>query len=421
MGNIAIHIEGLSKQYRIGALQRRSSSLKDAVGEAARRAGQALLGRGRASRGANTIWAVQDVTLDVAHGEVLGIIGRNGAGKSTLLKILARITAPTCGSVDLYGRVGSLLEVGTGFHSELTGRENVFLYGAILGMRRTEIECKFEQIVQFAEVERFIDTPVKRYSSGMYMRLAFAVAAHLEPEILLVDEVLAVGDAAFQKKCLGVMGDVARQGRTVLFVSHNMAAVRNLCTRAILLDQGRVVQDGDTGQVLTEYFSRNIQAESGNRVDLRSHPGMRPGGRSILQEIWLETEGLESSTVRMGSDLTMTIPLKSEAALGSLRLHLFVEDMTGQRLFSTSTLLQAPQLLDRLLTEATLKCRIERLRLLPGIYYLSLSLANGPEELEYIERAISFTVESDDVFGTGFAPGNEFGIFFEDAVWNLGF
>jgi lipopolysaccharide transport system ATP-binding protein len=186
------------------------------------------------------LWALKDVSFSVAPGEVVGIVGRNGAGKSTLLKVLSRITKPTTGEVDLYGRVGSLLEVGTGFHPELTGRENIFLNGAILGMKRSHIERKFDEIVAFAEVEKFLDTPVKRYSSGMYVRLAFAVAAHLEPEILIVDEVLAVGDASFQKKCLGKIGDVAKDGRTVLFVSHNMAAVKALCTRAMLLDGGRV-------------------------------------------------------------------------------------------------------------------------------------------------------------------------------------
>jgi lipopolysaccharide transport system ATP-binding protein len=203
---------------------------------------------------AETIWALRNVSFEVAPGEVVGIIGRNGAGKSTILKVLSRITEPTSGRAELYGRVSSLLEVGTGFHPELTGRENIYLNGAILGMRKTEIVRKFDQIVAFAELEEFLDTPVKRYSSGMYMRLAFAVAAHLEPEILIVDEVLAVGDAAFQKKCLGKMEEVAREGRTVLFVSHNMTAIRTLCRRAIWLDKGEIVESGDTGSVVMDYI-----------------------------------------------------------------------------------------------------------------------------------------------------------------------
>ena len=208
--------------------------------------------------GARSIWALKDVSFDINRGEVVGIIGRNGAGKSTLLKILSEITEPTEGRVEIHGRVGSLLEVGTGFHPELTGRENVYLNGAILGMKRAEIERKFDEIVAFAEVEKFIDTPVKHYSSGMYLRLAFAVAAHLEPEILIVDEVLAVGDAAFQKKCLGKMAGVAKEGRTVLFVSHNMPAITRLCERAILLDEGRLLQDGVSHQVVKAYLNAGL-------------------------------------------------------------------------------------------------------------------------------------------------------------------
>jgi lipopolysaccharide transport system ATP-binding protein len=243
----------VSKQYRIGAASapygRLTESLTRLAGAPLRR----VRGGSRKQR-AEYIWALRNVDLDVEHGEVLGIVGRNGAGKSTLLKILSRITVPTEGEVRLYGRVGSLLEVGTGFHPELSGRENIYLNGAILGMRRTDIRRRFDEIVEFAEIGRFLDTPVKRYSSGMYVRLAFAVAAHLEPEILVVDEVLAVGDAAFQRKCLGKMTDVAREGRTVLFVSHNMQAVKHLCTRAVLLDGGELVLDGDTTTVARAYI-----------------------------------------------------------------------------------------------------------------------------------------------------------------------
>jgi len=239
MTDIAIRTENLSKQYRIGAhLQKRNfrEAFKDACMAPFRRAGK--LFRGQATGAAEldeTIWALKDVSLEIKQGEVVGIIGRNGAGKSTFLKVISRITEPTEGRVELRGRVGSLLEVGTGFHPELTGHENIYLYGAILGMDRWEVTRKFDEIVAFAELEKFIDTPVKKYSSGMYMRLAFAVAAHLEPEILLVDEVLAVGDAAFQKKCLGKMGDVSREGRTVLLVSNNMSAILNLEHQALLL------------------------------------------------------------------------------------------------------------------------------------------------------------------------------------------
>ena len=228
MSDIAIRVENLGKMYRIGRAQQRHDTLRDLIVDTAAHIKD--WGK-RGDKSDETIWALKDVSFEVRRGEVVGIIGRNGAGKSTLLKILSRITEPTTGRAEIHGRVGSLLEVGTGFHPELTGRENIYLNGAILGMRRFEIERRFDEIVAFSEIERFLDTPVKRYSSGMYVRLAFAVAAHLEPEILLVDEVLAVGDAAFQKKCLGKMGNVAETGRTVLFVSHNMAAVSNLCKR----------------------------------------------------------------------------------------------------------------------------------------------------------------------------------------------
>jgi len=248
-----IQVRSLSKRYRIGAQRARYGSLRESLTSWVRQPFQVLRKKGRQQR--PTIWALKDVTFDVMPGEVLGVIGRNGAGKSTLLKVLSRITEPTEGEVDLFGRVGSLLEVGTGFHPELTGRENIFLNGAVLGMTKAEIDRKFDEIVTFAEIERFVDTPVKHYSSGMYVRLAFAVAAHLEPEILLVDEVLAVGDAAFQKKCLGKMGEVANQGRTVLLVSHNMNAIQELCTTAILLESGKVRRVGrDVRSVTREYL-----------------------------------------------------------------------------------------------------------------------------------------------------------------------
>ena len=258
MTDIAIRVENLSKLYHIGALQQRHDTLRDALTGFLPR-----IARNQKSNSSNSpnsrqafdaeLWALKDVSFEVKRGEVVGIIGRNGAGKSTLLKILSRITEPTSGRAEIHGRIGSLLEVGTGFHPELTGRENIYLNGAILGMRRAEIDRQFDEIVAFAEIERFLDTPVQRYSSGMYVRLAFAVAAHLEPEILLVDEVLAVGDAAFQKKCLGKMGDVAKEGRTVLFVSHNLPALLSLCHSALLLVGGQICSNGDVLRVTKDY------------------------------------------------------------------------------------------------------------------------------------------------------------------------
>src|SRR6185436_6373775 len=255
MTRAAIHAEHLGKRYTIGH-RRRSRTARDAMAGAASRLYERWGSGTKAAATDDTLWAIDDVSFEVAPGEVVGIIGRNGAGKSTLLKILSQITRPTEGRVALNGRVGSLLEVGTGFHSELTGRENVFLNGAILGMTRVEIQKKFDEIVAFAETEQFIDTPVKHYSSGMSVRLAFAVAAHLEPEILIVDEVLAVGDLNFQNKCIGKLGDVAREGRTVLFVSHNMGAVTDLCTTGLWIDQGMVKMRSDVKSVVGSYVKQ---------------------------------------------------------------------------------------------------------------------------------------------------------------------
>jgi homopolymeric O-antigen transport system ATP-binding protein len=273
MSNLAIRVQGLSKQYVIGAAQSRHENLRELLAARLR----ALLPgrRGGAPAVEREIWALRDISFDIAQGEIIGIIGRNGAGKSTLLKILSRITDPTAGRAELYGRIGSLLEVGTGFHPELSGRENIYLNGAILGMSRREIQQKFDQIVEFSEISRFIDTPVKRYSSGMYVRLAFAVAAHLQPEILIVDEVLAVGDIAFQRKCLNKLEDVSRDGRTILFVSHNISAITRLCSRAVLLDGGRIVEDGPAREVAARYMRVGGTRASAVWPDGATAPGNR--------------------------------------------------------------------------------------------------------------------------------------------------
>jgi lipopolysaccharide transport system ATP-binding protein len=281
MSTPAIQVEALSKQYHIG--KRRASyqslreSLTNSVTELPRRIVSMFRGSAvRASDSDNTIWALKDVSFEIQRGEMVGIIGRNGAGKSTLLKILSRITEPTTGFAEIRGRVGSLLEVGTGFHPELTGRENIYLNGAILGMRKAEIARKFDEIVAFAEVETFIDTPVKHFSTGMYLRLAFAVAAYLEPEILIVDEVLAVGDANFQRKCLDKMQDVGQEGRTVLLVSHNMSAITRMCSRAVLINEGKVVRDGPSTEVVSVYLSSGLASTSTREWP---DPAKAPGGK----------------------------------------------------------------------------------------------------------------------------------------------
>ncbi len=300
--------KGLSKQYHIGARERVNRTFREAFMDVLLSPLRNLRNLRRLTRVENdpssqeTIWALRDVSFEVGQGEAVGIIGRNGAGKSTLLKILSRITEPTSGEILLDGRVSSLLEVGTGFHPELTGRENIYLNGTILGMRKREIDRKFDEIVAFSEIEKFLDTPVKRYSSGMYVRLAFAVAAHLEPEILLVDEVLAVGDAAFQKKCLGKMNEVGKQGRTILFVSHNMAAVQALCTRSIWIDNGSVAMDGPSSAVISAYINQG-QMTLGQRV-WNEKDG--PGNRSFR----LTAVALKDSAGELTSSINISEPLE---------------------------------------------------------------------------------------------------------------
>ncbi len=331
----AIRVEHLSKRYRIGAAQTkfRYGMMRDVLVDVAMspvRFVRGITGRGMRGTGATSfIWALDDVSFDLEEGRVLGIVGRNGAGKSTLLKVLSRVTEPTKGNVMVRGRVGSLLEVGTGFHPELTGRENIYLNGAVLGMRRAEIERKFDEIVAFSEVEQFIDTPVKRYSSGMYLRLAFAVAAHLEPEILVVDEVLAVGDAEFQKKCLGKMGDVAQQGRTVLFVSHNMSAILRLTEEAIVLKNGQLIKRGPTQEAVDFYLSSG-QADTGERV---WEPEEIPAAADPFKPIALrirDTRGHVVDTVRSTEPVTIEWEYQLSAPLTGLRVGMYLSTVRGE-------------------------------------------------------------------------------------------
>jgi len=337
MNNIAVRAESLSKQYYIGRRQARYRTLRDMLTETFaapfRRMGKLL--RGQATGAAEldeSIWALKDVSFEVRPGEVVGIIGRNGAGKSTLLKILSRITEPTAGSADIYGRIGSLLEVGTGFHGELTGGENIYLNGAILGMKRKEIDRKFDEIVAFAAVEKFIDTPVKHYSSGMYLRLAFAVAAHLEPEVLLIDEVLAVGDAHFQKQCLNKMEDVGQQGRTILFVSHSMPAITRLCKRVILLDEGRVIEDGPAYKVVSAYLNSGLSTTAAREWP---DPAKAPGGEVVrLRAVRVRTE---DGRIADAVDIRQSVAIEMEyevleAGYVLLPHYLFVNE-EGVRLF----------------------------------------------------------------------------------------
>jgi lipopolysaccharide transport system ATP-binding protein len=360
---LAIRAERLSKRYRLGERQR-YRTLREALASVA----VAPFRRRRAAL-PETIWALREVSFEIRHGEVVGVIGRNGAGKSTLLKILSRITEPTSGRAELHGRIGSLLEVGTGFHSELTGRENIFLSGAILGMRRAEIERKFDEIVAFAEVERFIDTPVKRYSSGMYLRLAFAVAAHLDPEILLVDEVLAVGDASFQKRCLGKMSNVAREGRTVLFVSHNMGAVTSLCPRAIHLREGGIHEDGPSGRVVANYLAGLLE---GDDEDLARYllAGMGKEARIVAARL----HSPDGRNVLFGDPVEVELTVEADRSFDGMSVGSSIFDVAGNcvgTLFTRETFSAAPDL------RIQLRLRVSGLSLAPGLYHLGLSIGRG--------------------------------------------
>ena len=304
--NYAVMVKGIGKRYKIGVAQQRQDTLRDVLVAGARKIGNAFRRDKIAKATVDHIWALRDVSFEVKQGSAIGIIGRNGAGKSTLLKILSRVTEPTEGYGELRGRVGSLLEVGTGFHPELTGRENIFLNGAILGMTRKEISARFDEIVDFSEVEKFIDTPVKRYSSGMYLRLAFAVAAHLEPEILVVDEVLAVGDADFQRKCLGKMGDVAESGRTVLFVSHNMSAILRLTEETIVLDKGRVIKRAPSAEAVDFYLNRGMSKLGERYWEADEVPANATPFRPLAIRV-VDKDGVTSDSLRSVDPITIEI------------------------------------------------------------------------------------------------------------------
>src|SRR3990172_9517771 len=330
----AISVNNLGKQYKIGAAESkfRYNMLRDVIVDtvtAPVRLVKALVGKSDRRMNQNFVWALKDVSFEVEEGKVLGIVGRNGAGKSTLLKILSRITEPTVGAVTVRGRVGSLLEVGTGFHPELTGRENIYMNGAILGMKRAEIDSKFDEIVDFSEVTQYIDTPVKRYSSGMYLRLAFAVAAHLEPEILVVDEVLAVGDAEFQKKCLGKMGDVAQQGRTVLFVSHNMSAILRLTQEAIVLNKGKMIMRAPTQEAVDFYLSSG-QAQAGERIWVAEEiPAASAPFRPLSLKV-KDRRGKVVDTVRSTEPLRIEFEYCLDAPVTGLRVGFYLSTMRGE-------------------------------------------------------------------------------------------
>jgi lipopolysaccharide transport system ATP-binding protein len=402
MNDFAIQTERLSKLYHIGHAQRRHNTLRDQLVYGLK----SIFRRDGRTNPDDALWALRDATFEVRRGEVLGLVGRNGAGKSTLLKLLSRITDPTEGWAKICGRVGSLLEVGTGFHSELTGRENIYLSGAILGMSKTEIDRKFDQIVDFAEIAKFIDTPVKRYSSGMYVRLAFAVAAHLESEILLVDEVLAVGDAAFQKKCLNQMGDVASQkGRTVLFVSHNMAMIENLCTRAIYLRNGTIAQDGEPSDVITSYLSELSKSSAVTIADRKDRQGAGHV-RTIALEL-LDESGNAVGHPISGQHLVFRLHYRCEPGkvLRNCRVSVTIHKAETPYFLLSTDLVDKTQL--DLQGEGVIDFIVKELPLTASTYDLSTYIQSGPDIQDWVDRAAEMSVIDGDFYGTGrnYPPG----------------
>jgi len=404
MSDIAIRIEGLGKRYLLTPRRDGHDTLRDAIASAAATTLRGLrsAGRGRPPvRRQEEFWALRDVSLEVREGEVVGVIGRNGAGKSTLLKILSRVTDPTEGWADLRGRLGSLLEVGTGFHPELTGRENTYLNGAILGMRKAEIRREFDAIVDFAEIGQVIDMPVKRYSGGICVRLAFAVAAHLEPEILLVDEVLAVGDIAFQRKCLGRMQEVGREGRTVLFVSHNMAAVEQLCDRALYLERGIVKAQGATAGVVATYQTESLPA-AGSDVDLSQHPARATkSGAIIVQLVLKDATGSPTALYEPDSPMVIELVVDPPAPLREPRLAASIEDGFGRRITTVASYFQGEGL-EPISGRSRVECTIPRLGLGAGRYLISVSLHDRYlGTLDNLENVAAFDVEWRNSFGNG--------------------
>lgn len=400
-----IRVENLSKQYRIGAQRLPYRTLRETLTTAARKPLNWFNGNGHSEE--NTIWALRDVSFEVMPGEVVGVIGRNGAGKSTLLKLLSRITEPTTGRIDLYGRVGSLLEVGTGFHAELTGRENIYLNGAILGMNRSEISQKLDEIIAFAEIEKFIDTPVKHYSSGMYMRLAFAVAAHLEPEVLVIDEVLAVGDSEFQKKCLGKMDDIAKQGRTVLFVSHNMAAVQSLCVSGILLSSGKISNADSIQKVVREYLADQNTSDGSAILSSCARSG---NGQGRITDVKISnpdtSDGQPSSGCRLKFEFTILNTTKQTLGNFDLGFSLHDKYQSGLGLLYSS---YTGSFLDLHPGQNKIEFVMTTPLLVVGNYYLGCRLVRRSVEVDYPKALIPFDVKEADYYGSANTAWLEWG------------
>jgi lipopolysaccharide transport system ATP-binding protein len=397
-----IEVQHISKQYHIGSQERINKTFREALTDAFLAPVRNLMRLRRMTRveedqsKSDIIWALKDVTFTILPGEVVGIIGRNGAGKSTLLKILSRITSPTSGDIKLYGRISSLLEVGTGFHPELTGRENIYLNGTILGMRKHEIDKKFDEIIAFSEIDKFLDTPVKRYSSGMYVRLAFAVAAHLEPEILLVDEVLAVGDASFQKKCLGKMGDVAKEGRTILFVSHNLAAVISLCTRSFLFDHGTLITGGATEDVVNQYIQDTTVK---TKVPLDKRTDRKGDGRVRVTSFSIASSK-GSPSIQSGDSMQITIGYNSQYPPSGVNFLVGIYDQLNRPIFflDSRTTGGIPKNLKQ---DGYVSCITGPINISPGPCIVNVAILVNEDLVDHIPYITTLDIEPADFYGTG--------------------
>ena len=413
MSDIAIKVENLSKRYRIGKRSEKHINFKESFKHALLSPFDYLRGTLGSPTEDELIWALKDVSFEVNYGEVVGIIGPNGAGKSTLLKVLCRITEPTSGSAYINGRIASLLEVGTGFHPELTGRENTYMNGAILGMSKKEIEGKFDEIVAFSEIEKFIDTPVKRYSSGMTVRLAFAVAAYLEPEILLVDEVLAVGDASFQKKCLNKMGDVTKEGRTILFVSHNMAAVQSLCSRCILLNEGKIKFAGNTRGAIEEHL--NISGTHWQNLLER--------GAKILRKLeFINMSGEVTDTILAGEGGRIKIHYQTDEPIKDVHFSLSINTVLGIKVASCTTFLALRQPTPKLYGKGSVDCCIDSIPLVPGKYCINVAIDTfdgRPQTIDHIFGAFTLFVLESAYLGTTMMTSQDAGFALMKHRWIL--
>jgi lipopolysaccharide transport system ATP-binding protein len=431
MGNTVIQVDNISKYYRLGVIG--TGTLTHDLSR-----WWALL-RGRpdptirvdqirnVSRGTNGtddfIWALKDISFEAKQGEVVGIIGRNGAGKSTLLKILSRVTAPTTGECRVKGRIASLLEVGTGFHPELTGRENIFLNGAILGMTKAEIRRKFDEIVAFSEVEQYIDTPVKRYSSGMYVRLAFSVAAHLEPEILIIDEVLAVGDAEFQKKCLGKVGVISGEGRTVLFVSHNMTAISNICERCFVLDKGQISYSGSAKDSIDYYIDSSAQdvlSEIPGVYDLTKRKNPYKENLIIRGLRLLNSKGIHQDTFQMGEQMSLVVDVEGMSDYRDALIGIIFKSRDDQWLASLSSGMSCSHIDYPRQKKEQAILSIPHLPFTPGSYCIAITVARkGIGRIDYINNAAVFSVTDADIYGTGYQVTAINGVFYLNASWSI--